>query len=61
MAAAIQSLDIRDDLFRRIDQRRDEVAGLTASLIAVQGDIGNWLRRGSGAGGGPDRRPATAD
>ncbi len=35
MAAAIQSLDIRDDLFRRIDQRRDEVAALTGSLIAI--------------------------
>ena len=35
MVAATESLDSRDDLFRRIEGRRDEVAALTAALIAI--------------------------
>ncbi len=35
MVAVTDSLSARDELFRRIDARRDEVAALTAALIAI--------------------------
>ena len=35
MAAVTNSPDVRDDLFRRIDARRDELAALTADLIRI--------------------------
>ena len=35
MAAETQNPDVREALFRRIDERHDEVAELTASLIRI--------------------------